>query len=548
MSLLRADLRVLANLVTRASGRRVLVGAGIGFLLLGMLSWWFAQAILEHPYLLAELNRRSGGEEVHGLLGYGLLACPMVATWLGLAQAQRQLFEAPELLLWRLMPRDSVNGPVQVLLRASFVSACWAAALAGPFVTAILLGRAAPWWAFALLPIAIVGATTPLLAVFLAVQIVLMRFFAGRWLRLCTAIVGALASVGFSTWLLLSLLAAPQQRAVDLQNIAAAPQRLPWTVDVGAELLAAAARGELAVRALVGLLGWLAMTFFAFRLVARLHSTALERHLAAEPPLLRSRRRWPAALHATVRNKELAQLLQQPGAVIGFLVFAVLVFALCKQRVLVAGILGNTDLPAEVTQTAAMLALWFTAVLLVLYAHMGRLALWDGAQWPLYMASPAQPFAILRGKLTAVFLFLLWPLLLIATAGVTLLAVEANTLLVFLGIAIGGTFAALGVLAVVGTLPLLMRPDSGGQIQQGGRSFFAALLLVLGFELTVAPAMFGWLYVTHHARDLDQGLPLATALQWAPWLVLAALGYGALCLLFGGWIASRNYRKLLSPT
>ncbi len=547
MKLLRADLTALGNLLTHRAGRRVLAGAFVGLALLGMLAWWFAQAIFEHPALLAELRRRSGGEEVHGLLGYGLMACPMVATWLGLAQAQRQLFEAPELLLWRLVPGPSWRGPVQVLVRAGFVTACWAGALAGPFVVAILQQRAAPWWAYGLLPVAIVGATTPLLAVFLAVQIVLVSFFAGRWMRLCSAVVGALASVGFSTWLLLSLLTAPHQRARDVEAIASSPQQLPWTVDVGAELLAAAARGELATQALTALCGWLLATFFAFRLVARLHAGALERHLASEPPLLRTKRRWPEALAAVMRKKELAQLLQQPGAIIGFLVFAVLVFALCKQRVLVAGILTNPYLPAEVAQTAALLALWFIAVLLVLYAHMGRLALWDGAQWSLYMSAPAAPFALLRGKLTAVFLFLLWPLLLVGAAGVGIYEVEPGVLPVFGGIAIGGTFAALGVLAAVGTAPLLMRPDTNGQIQPGGRAFFAALGLVLGFELVVAPAMFGWLFLVDHAQRREDGLPAALAQRWTPWVVAAALLYGAVVLALGCLLGRRNYRRLLTP-
>ncbi len=112
--------------------------------------------------------------------------------------AQRQLFDSPELLLWRQAPIARWRPALQVLLRAGFTSSCWAAALAAPFLVAVLRHHDASPLGYAMLPVAIVGATLPLLAILLAVQIVLMRFFAGRWLRLLLATAGALASVGFS--------------------------------------------------------------------------------------------------------------------------------------------------------------------------------------------------------------------------------------------------------------------------------------------------------------------------------------------------------------
>ena len=546
MNLLRADLRLLGNLVATTAGRRLLVGVATGHVLLAAMSWLFATTLLGQRHLLATIHRQSGGDSLPGLLGYGLMACPLVATWLGLALAQRQLFEAPELPLWRTAPIAGWRGPLQALLRAMFVSGTWALALAGPFVVAVLQARAAPMVAYALVPVAIAGATAPLLATLLAVQIVLVRFFAGRWLRLCFVILSALASVGFMTWFLLTLFAPGPQRLQDAVAVASQPQQLPWAVASGARLLADAADGEIDLAVLLRVLGWLLGSVVAFTFVARLHPHACERHLAAEPPLWRHRsRRWPVAVAAAVRRKEFAQVLQQPGALIGFLVFAMLVFALTRNEVLVSGLVGNDRLPRPVVQLGVLLIHWFLAVLLVLYAHMGRLVLWDGPQWSLYMASPAAPGLLLRGKLQSVFVFLLWPLLLVAVTGAWSQAADRLTLIAFVGAGLGGNLAALGVLAIIGTWPRLMRPDQGGQVLQGGRSFLAALLLVVTFELACAPVVVGWWWCN---RELESWRPDSHELQAAAAAVVAAaLVYGSLLATIGNWIGTRNMRRLLLP-
>ncbi|MCU0865616.1 MAG: hypothetical protein MUC36_17670 [Planctomycetes bacterium] len=546
MSLLRADLRVLGNLVATAAGRRLALGVLFGHALLAAISWLFALQLLGHRPLLVTIHRQSGGDSLHGLLGYGLMACPLVATWLGLALAQRQLFEAPELPLWRTAPIAAFRGPLQALLRAIFLSTTWALALAGPFVMAVLHARAAPGWAYALVPVAVVGATAPLLATLLATQIVLVRFFAGRWLRLCFVVISALASVGFMTWLLLTLFASGPQRMQNAIATAAAPHELPWAVASAARLLTDAAGGTFEPTALLRLLAWLGGSVLAFVAVALLHPRACERHLAAEPPLWRGRgRRWPSAPSAAVRKKEFAQVLQQPGALIGFLVFAVLVFGLCRNQVLVAGLLADARLPRPVQHLAVLLVHWFLAVLLVLYAHMGRLVLWDGPQWSLYMASPVAPQSLLRGKLQAVFVFLCWPLLLVTGFGAWLLGADGSVLLTFVGIGLGGNCTALGVLAVVGTWPRLMQPDQGGQVLQGGRSFLAALLLVAGFELACAPVVIAW-WRWH--PELLVWRPDPAELGDAALLVVgAAMLYGSITATLGNWIGTANVRRLLRP-
>ena len=81
-------------------------------------------------------------------------------------------------------------------------------------------------------------------------------------------------------------------------------------------------------------------------------------------------------------------MVQQPGALIQFVVFAVLVWVLAHERLLVGGILANRHLPAEVAHLGAMLAQWFLAVLLVLYAGIPGSAL---AYWAVAMASRTLP-------------------------------------------------------------------------------------------------------------------------------------------------------------
>jgi hypothetical protein len=547
MALLRADLRALANLPTTSAGRRVAIGTLLGLGLLALMWWSVASTMMRHPQLLPMLHQATGGNSLHGLLGIGLMPCAIAASWLGLSLAQRQLFETPELLLWRTAPIPGWRAAVQVLLRACFLTLLWASALAVPFVVTLLRASPAGWLAYLLLPLAILCCTVPLLATLLAVQIVLVRFFAGRLLRIVLAVVAALASVLFSTWLLLGLFAPEQARLQAVATMPGGPDRLPWTIETAASLLASAANGTLDTAALRGALGWLGLAVSLFWFAAKLHPRAVEKHLEAQAPLLRRRRsRWPTGIAANVRKKEFAQVLQQPGALIGFLVFAVLVFALASERVLVGGLLNDSRLPRDLAHTAAMAVLWFLAVLLVLYAHMGRLALWDGPQWSLYTGSPAAPRAILRGKLEAVLVFLLWPLVLVAGAGAHLFSASLTAVASFVGIALGGTLAALGVLAVVGTSPRLMRPDDGGHIVQGGRSFLAALLLVLLFQLAMSPAMFGWMHVIDHLRT--HRIRPETVHAWAPWVVGAAVLHGLSVGGLGIALGVRNYRRLTAPS
>jgi len=537
MNLLLADLRALANLPTTAVGRRISIGMVIGLSLLSLMAWWLATFVLERVALERSLT---------GALGYALMTCPIVATWLGLAIGQRQLFETPELMLWRQAPIAGARGSMQIFVRAVFVSTLWSSALAGPMVVALLQQSEAERAAYWLVPVAIVACTAPLLATLLGVQIVMVRFFAGRWMRLLLSAIAALASVGFTIWLLLNLFTTGSDRIAEVREAAQSGDRLRMSVRDAAEMLQHAADGSLTTANVLLVAAWILAAFGLFGLASLLHPRAHERHLESDQPLFQRRgRRWPTSLSSNVRKKEFAQVLQQPGALIGFLVFAILVFALAKNHVLVDSILRQTRLPREVRTIASLLSWWFLAVLLVLYTHMGRLALWDGSQWPLYMSSPERPGSILRGKLQAIATFLLWPLLLVATVGVQMIDARASEVAWFVGFAVAGTLGALGVVAVIGTWPRLMRPDAEGQIMQGGKSFLAAMVMVTTFQITMIPAILFWSWLTRYVRN--HPVTSETVAHYLPTLLAGATGYGLLIALLGTWLGSRNYRTLLAP-
>ena len=546
MSLLLADLRALCNLPTTAAGRRITISMLIGLGLLSLMSWWLANAIVSDQRLLRLLGERAGEATLPRLLGYGLLTCPMVATWLGLATAQKQLFETPELMLWRQAPISSIAGPLQIFVRAVCLSTIWSTALAAPFVVAVMQRSPAPWPAYALIPIAVITCTVPLLATLLTVQILMVRFLAGRWLRLILSGVAALASVAFTIWLLLNLFSTGSDRIEEVVAATEMSERMPMTVNAAATMLAHACNRTLQPGHLLNALLWLAGSLALFGVGASIHSRAHERYIEANRPIWRrSNHRWPTSLASNVRKKELAQVLQQPGALIGFLLFAVLVFVLANERVLVSNILSQSRIAHAGRDIAAMLTWWFLAVLLVLYAHMGRLALWDGAQWPLYMASPAKPGWILRGKLQAIAALLMWPLLLVACAGAYTLDVDLQSMLWFLGVALAGTLVALGVVAVVGTWPRLMRPDAEGQILQGGKSFVAAMVMVTAVQVALMQAYYLWVRVTQHVQsNRITAYQVGTVM---PWILGAAILYGLLVGALGLWIGGRNYRRLLAP-
>lgn len=547
MGLLRADLQSLGNVLRQRPARRLLIGHVVALSILAVMSFLIGRATLRYP----EVWAMARGAEVttREVLATALMPCALVTGWLGLGLAQRLMFESPELPLWRSAPTGPLRGPMMVLLRVLFVTLLWAAAMVGPFAGQVLSGAGAPPLAYALLPLAMLLVVVPLLCPIMAVQMVLQRYFAGPVLQLVFTALTALGSLLFSLFLLVGALAPKPAQVASLSELAAERQGMPWNVDAAAHLLLNLPTGAPLDLPLVWrALGWALGAVLLFLLLTPLHPRAVEAHDRAHKPLFQRKlaRSWPAAVAASIRRKELAQLLQQPSQLFSMAMFGVMVFVLASKG-FVGSLLHSGVVPATVRQCGAMLMLWFLAVLLVLGAHMGRIALWDGGQWPLYLAAPVRPRAILLGKLQAIALLLLWPVLAVALAGASVLQASGTALILFVLLGLIGNFLALGVVAVVGTLPRVIRTDRGGQIEQGSRSLLAALLLIVGFDVVaMMPGYLAWMQLVYWGQQ-GQMLTDGEVLAVAPWVVLAALAYSLVIGSAGIWLGGRNFARLLRP-
>ncbi len=541
MGLLAADLQALGNVLRGREGRRPLFGHLVTLTVLAGISSILGEAMLAQPSLRdAVLHARGGG--VRTLLGAALGPSFLVAVWFGFGHAWRALFETPELPLWRQAPLPAWRPPLQVLLRILFLCWLWASALCTPFALRVLGLTSAPPAAVLMVPVAVLVCLLPTLAMVMAAQILMQRFLAGPAAQTLATVLAGLASLAFAGFLTASAFAPSSEQAAALATFVRQQPELPGAAGLGADLLAWTAGRELPARTAPALLGWLGLPLLLFLLVGLLHPRAAEN--SARVRAGRGRRRRPLAdtVVAAVRQKELAQIAQQPGHLIGMALFAVLLWVFARNGVLVRPILTAPMLPLPARQCGAMLGLWFLAALMALNGNMGRVALQDGAQWSLYQLAPARPGAILRGKLEAIATLLLWPVLVVAFLGAQVFGAGLATVLVFLGMALLGNGIALGVLALVGTMPWLLRPDESGRLGQGARPLLAAMLLVLAFELALAPALVTALILA----DLlgQDAIPLGTAAA----LQAGALGASALlAAVAGGLVGARNFARLLRP-
>jgi hypothetical protein len=529
MGLLRADCQGLLNGVRARDGRGALVARLLPPLMLGLMYWLLGAVLLQYPELLAML--RGGGDSLRQLFATALSPCPVVAGWIGLAHAQRQLFEAPELGLWLQAPLRAGRAAWQVFARAAGLALLWAAALAAPLLVQLLATKDAPWAAWAAVPLALLAAVLPSLGVVLAAQVALLRLARGRWARLLLGWVGALTAFGFPVFLLAQMFAGSPAQVEAIAGAAERGERPARLVAQATELLVAAVRGQDAGSALGPCLLAIAAGLALFALAAPLHPVAVQHHQLAYRPRRVRGRRWPAGAVAAVRRKEFAQLLQQPGALLHMLLVGATVYVLAGQRILVHDILERSGLPLQVRHCGALLFLWFLAVLMLLYAHMGRLAVWDGAQWPLWQRAPVRPAALLAGKLQAIAVLLCWPLAVAALAGAHWFGADGPTVLAFLGFGLAGNLAALATVAAIGTWPGLLRRELDGRLSQGSRGFAASIVLVLAFYLAVSPGFAAWVVLYEHEARRPPGAPGLDFAAAAPVALAAALGLGLLLLL-----------------
>jgi hypothetical protein len=123
--------------------------------------------------------------------------------------------------------------------------------------------------------------------------------------------------------------------------------------------------------------------------------------------------------------------------------------------------------------------------------------------------------------------------------------VRPAIVLAYAATALGGTGVALGVLTIVGTVPMLVRHDGDGGSLQGGKGLVAALLLVVGMQLAVLPALYAWHRLGEHAAV--HGLTTAEAWRLAPPVVATAIAYGVVWLVVGWIVGSWNFARLLRP-
>jgi len=539
MHLLLADLRAVVNGLRR-DGRGSMTGRLLPPLTLGCMYWLLGRMLLDHWEFLSVV--RSGGDPLDYLVAHALSPCPIVAGWIGFAQAQRQLFEAPELPLWLSAPMWRGRAALQVLVRSGSTALLWAAALALPLLLQLLSLAAAGSVAFWVLPLALATAVLPSLCVVLTVQVVLMRMAHGRAARALLSSASSLAAFGFPMFLLVQVFAGASGRAQQLSAAARDGAQPSPLVAAASRIVEAGLHDTLSFAVLQPALILLGSTIAIFVLTARLHPIAVQNHRLAHRPRRISRRSWPASPMAAMRRKEIAQLLQQPGAMLHMLVVGAMVYLLAAKKLLVRDILASVGLPAEVCQCAAMLALWFLAVLMLLYAHMGRLAIWDGQQWPLYLQAPVRHATLLVAKLQVIAVLLLWPVGVSAAAGVHWFGAGLGTVVVFAGFALAGNIIALAVVAAVGTWPWLVRREVDGRISQGSRGLIGSIVLVMTFYLALSPALVTWWTLGERSRFVVGGFDMVTK---TPLLLLGAFGFASVLASGSLWLSARNYRKLM---
>ncbi len=543
MGLLTADLQSLRNTLRR-DGRQALFGRFLPPLALAAMHWLIGATLVEHRELLSLLH--GGGDPAERLFGHALSSGPVVAGWIGFALAQRQLFEAPELALWQCAPIGRGRAALQVWLRAFGTAMLWAGALSLPLLFSMLHAANAGSHAYGLAAVAVASNVAPSLSFVLALQIALMRFSSGRMMRMALSGLSALAAFGFPVFLLAQVFFGGSNSADELAATAHGRGGGGLLSRAAAEALAASCRGGASWSQVAAMLLPTALGAGLLLLSLPLHPIAAQNHELAQATGPRRRTRWPDGQLAVLRRKEFAQLMQQPGALLHMLLVGVMIHAFAANGLFVGGFLAGDRLPPELQQSAAMLTLWFFAVLMLLYTHMGRMCSNDGPQWPLYIQSPAAGSAILRAKLQVVGVLLLWPLAAALSAGIQWLDAGWEACLPFCALGLAGSLVALAILAVVGTWPWLVRQENDGRLTQGSRGLVGSLTLVLSFYLAASPALVGWVYLLQQCQGLPlHEIRLIMGSLWPP-VLLTAIGFGALALAAAGIIAKRNYRRLLA--
>lgn len=487
LRLLTADLASLANLFRRREGRRLLFSAALSLGFLGFVADLFGQIVARSPQL-GQMAGGAGGMD--SLLGSMLVPALLLSLWFGFGGGPRQLFELRQIEMLLQAPLAAPKVLLATWLRFGAIVSLWCTVLCAPMAGRVGegLGVRVPWTVAA---IACACLALPAVAVLLSLQVVLMRFFAGRFTRLLLTSLGAAGSIAFSLLLIAGVLA--QEETVRMILAAARGQAVwPFLLDAPARLWAELVRDGVPRVATIGRV--LAVLGGAAGLVAAvgvLYRTAYENARGSVEPVLRwgRGRRWPSAATAVVFRKEIAQMLHQPGQLVGLLFSAVLVVVLAGGRFL--GGAFAQDMPATEGErhVFVMLALWLFAQLTVAPGCLMRIVISEGTQWVVFVGAPVRSLSLLLGKLGAVALLMTWPAVVAGAVGVVRYGVGPTTLLAFVAVVPACILWTAAATTMVGTIPTLMRPRPE---RNNLLALVGVVLLMVVLQVTAVPGLLAW--------------------------------------------------------
>lgn len=541
--LIWSDLQATANSFVRRGARAPLIGTAMTLLLIGALSQLFGRVLVD-----AVLQRNEVLAHYSTAALFGLIVTPtsLVSIWFGLAACQRRLFEARELDLLLTAPLRPTRIVFASFGRVWLLTCVYSLALVGPTSHMLLSSFEAPGYAWGVLVGCIALATGAPLAGIIAVTIALLRWFAGRTIKILLTLLISALSLAFSLFLL-SAAFGRERQAHAVLDLASGERPQPWMIEAAGNLMAASLGEPWAHDSVLRGLGSLALALLVLMFISRWHPGAVERsRLSERPPLsLGLGRPWPTRPIALLRRKEFARILQEPRQLFGLVLYGLMLVLAARTRLLIDAPLAVEEAPERARQVVAMLTLWFLGVLMALPTNFGRFVLGDGRQWDLYRSAPVRPRHLLIAKLQASAAILAWPWIVVAVIGATVLDFDRLAVGVYLALSLCGNALALAILTPIATLPLLVKPQDDGTTGQHGRTLLAVFGLILLFEVLVAvPGIVAWIFLAHR---WEAGAPIPQETTLALYAIGAATAYATALTVPAWWLSRRNLRALLRP-
>ncbi len=354
----------------------------------------------------------------------------------------------------------------------------------------------------------------------------------------------ALGSLTFSVLLLLGAIGR-DDAASGFLAMARGRSAYPAVLDVPARLLADWSLGGSGAAELPSAGALLAGAAAGLAIVSMLYRRAWGNAQRAVLPLRRRgiARPWPASATAVVFRKELAQIAQQPGQLLGLLVSTLFVVVLAGSRLFGRELFAEQRLPADEQAVFVLMATWLVAQVTIVPGSVLRVALLDGPQWQLYVLAPASRAAILRGKLLSIALLQAWPAAIAAIVGRVQLGASVAALATFGALVPVAVLWASSVSVWVGTIPGLIRP---GPERNPVLALVAVALAIFLLQLTAVPGAFAWLWLVERQAGAGPLAGMSTSGAHAV-LIGAAQGVGLLASAAALALAGRQLRRLTRP-